>query len=275
MRKALIGLLAETSLHPGAETTSGIIDLPVARERPTGFPVITGSSLKGALRDKAVQLWDKSKVDDIFGHPDGAGGVAVTDARLLLLPVRSLTSHYRWVTSPYLLERFQRDCLLMGDKSEFMVSGLTTGEALGKKGGRLFLEELSFTVTKDEDLIKKIVDIIGPLFLHQSLRDRLAEQVIVINDDDMKHIATSGLQVNARNVLDEKTKTSKNLWYEETIPADSLFYSLIIARPHRQGMEMSAMQEMFANKPYLQVGGNETIGQGWCAVAWWEGGSKE
>ena len=120
MKGALIGLLAETSLHPGSEATGGVIDLPVAREGPTGFPVINGSSLKGALRDKAELLWDVSQVEAVFGKPDGAGGVAGTDARLLLLPVRSLTSHYRWVTSPFLLERFQRDCALVGSVSRIL-----------------------------------------------------------------------------------------------------------------------------------------------------------
>ena len=46
MRSAMIGLVAETSLHPGTEGTGGVIDLPVARERDKGYPVIPGSSMK-------------------------------------------------------------------------------------------------------------------------------------------------------------------------------------------------------------------------------------
>jgi CRISPR-associated protein Cmr4 len=274
MKGALIGLLAETSLHPGSEATGGVIDLPVAREGPTGYPVITGSSLKGALRDKAELLWEAAQVETVFGKPDEAGGVAVTDARLLLLPVRSLTSHYRWVTSPFLLERFQRDCALVGLKTDFNVPNLKSEEALDGQGGKLFLEELSFTVAKDEGLIRKLADTIGPLCLHQSVRERLKDQLVLISDDDMKHFALTGLQVNARNELDKRTKTSKNLWYEETIPADSLFYSLIIASPRRDGCELAFLQAVFTESPYLQVGGNETIGQGWCAVSWLEGGKE-
>ena len=37
MKGALIGLLAETSLHPGSEATGGVIDLPVARKVPPAF----------------------------------------------------------------------------------------------------------------------------------------------------------------------------------------------------------------------------------------------
>ena len=114
------------------------------------------------------------------------------------------------------------DCAV-GLKTDFNVPNLKSEEALDGQGGKLFLEELSFTVAKDEGLIRKLADTIGPLCLHQSVRERLKDQLVLISDDDMKHFALTGLQVNARNELDKRTKTSKNLWYEETIPADSLF----------------------------------------------------
>ena len=47
MKTLLYGLLAETSIHPGAGQSSGFVDLPVAREAATDYPVIVGSSLKG------------------------------------------------------------------------------------------------------------------------------------------------------------------------------------------------------------------------------------
>ena len=49
MRSAVIGLLAETSIHPGTGRSTGVVDLPVAREAATDYPFIAGSSLKGAL----------------------------------------------------------------------------------------------------------------------------------------------------------------------------------------------------------------------------------
>jgi CRISPR-associated protein Cmr4 len=92
---------------------------------------------------------------------------------------------------------------------------------------------------------------------------RLATQVVVLHDNDFAWFARYGLAVQARNVLDEK-KTSKNLWYEETIPADSLFYTLLA---ERQNGALAAVKRLFDNHPYLQVGGNETVGMGWFAVA--------
>jgi CRISPR/Cas system CMR subunit Cmr4 (Cas7 group RAMP superfamily) len=42
----MLGLLAETPVHPGAGRSLGVVDLPVAREEATSYPVIVGSSLR-------------------------------------------------------------------------------------------------------------------------------------------------------------------------------------------------------------------------------------
>ena len=48
---ALLYLHAITSLHPGSGTALGVVDLPIQRERHTGWPVIPASSIKGVFRD--------------------------------------------------------------------------------------------------------------------------------------------------------------------------------------------------------------------------------
>jgi CRISPR-associated protein Cmr4 len=276
MKSVILGLLAETGLHPGTEQSAGVIDLPVAREAAGGYPVIAGSSLKGALRDLAEQKWDREdpRIKKIFGKQDNAGAVAVTDARLLLLPVRSLTGHYKWVTCPYLLERYQRDRELAGLPCDFKIPGVKKEQAVihadGGNGERdpLFLEELVFNVELQD--LSGLIDSVAGLIRHQSVQNRLAGQLAVISDDDFAYFARYGLQVNARNVLDNETKTSKNLWYEETIPPDSLFYALLIPRPGASDA-LAELRQLFAERSYLQVGGNETVGQGWCAVTWLDG----
>ena len=78
--------------------------------------------------------------------------------------------------------------------------------------------------------------------------------------------------MNARNLLDEN-KISKNLWYEETIPPDTLFYALLMARPGEKDSLVSTV-ELFSQHPYLQIGGNETIGQGWSTINFLYGGES-
>ena len=112
---AFFTLMAETSIHAGASESEGAVDLPIQREKHTGWPCIFGSGIKGAMRAKAETIPDIDRTT-IFGPPpkdnnagDHAGSLLVSDARLLFLPVRSLTGHYRWVCGPALLKRLERD----------------------------------------------------------------------------------------------------------------------------------------------------------------------
>ncbi len=278
MASAIMGMMAETNLHPGTGQVSGAVDLPVAREKTTDYPVIVGSSLKGALKDCTEQHqkagYQNLVVEQIFGSADKAGAIAVTDGRLLLLPVRSLNSHYKWVTCPYLLERFQRDCGLASvpikpfELQPFVDIEGTKAAAVGK--GLLYLEDAHFEIMETD--LTQLSEALKPLIRHSSIRKRLAENLVVISNDEFSFFARYALAVNARNQLDEK-KTSKNLWYEETIPSDTLFYALLMARPNEEN-HLSSLIQLYCQHPYLQVGGNETIGQGWTTLSILYGGES-
>jgi CRISPR-associated protein Cmr4 len=269
MSSMLLGLLAETNLHPGSETTGGVIDLPVAREAITSYPVLMSSGLKGALRDFYTQKRGEEAAQRLFGKPDGAGIISISDGRLLLLPVRSLTSNYRWVTCPYILERLQRDLKRIGLDQDFPIPRPQKGQAIALTETNIYLEELSFAGMSQPEQIEIIVNVVKPLIYHESVQNRLKNQLVIVDNYEFSYFAQFGLPVNARNVLDDKTKTSTNLWYEETIPTDSIFYSIIIARAG-QDDNLQDLQGLFSESPYIQLGGNETIGQGWCAISCWE-----
>ena len=269
MKTLLYGLLAETPIHPGAGQSSGFVDLPVAREAATGYPVIVGSSMKGALLGAARDRgWSQDERNEVFGKHDNAGTLLVSDTRLLLLPVRSLTSHFMWVTCPYLIERYRRDrkrCAFFDRASYF--SPVTEDDAespkyLGPDVGELFLEERQFT--RAGELPDQLSEILKPLIPHEETKTRLDKQLVALSDGSFAWFARYGLAINARNVLDEKTKTSNNLWYEETLPPDSLFYLLLA---ERSDGALEKTKGLFTNKPYLQAGGNETVGHGWFAVS--------
>jgi len=271
MKSAILGLLAETAIHPGSGQDTGFVDLPVAREASTNYPVIVGSSFKGALRDAARDRLGTEEVrtegvDRVFGKQDDAGALLPSDARLLLLPVRSMRTQYKWITCPHLLERYKRDLLRAGLASDAMsVEGPVKGKYLTADVAEnidLFLEERQFTY--GGPVPDGLVQHIGRCILHDATRNRLRQQLVVLHDDDFAWFASYGLAINARNNLDEKKKTSKNLWYEETIPADSAFYSVL---GERLPGAVSDALTLFNGNPYIQVGGNMTVGQGWFAVA--------
>lgn len=268
MKTQLLGLLAETSIHPGAGQSSGVIDLPVAREAATDYPVIPGSSLKGALLDLARQKnVEKAVLDHVFGKQESAGALLVSDARLLLLPVRSLHSAYKWVTCSHLLERFNRDRQRSGNVSELPLCNVKKNAYLGNDCGNLFLEERQFLRESEvpPTMIEAVCALLPSGDPYTNTRKRLPEQLIILNDDDFAWFARYGLAVQARNSLDHETKTTKSgaLWYEETIPADALFYTLLAERADGT---IDKVTDLFKDRAYLQVGGNETVGMGWFAV---------
>lgn len=271
MNATLLGLLAETAIHPGAGSDTGFVDLPVAREAATDYPVIVGSSVKGSLLDRArSEGLDEAARNRVFGEQDNAGALVVSDARLLLLPVRSLNGGYKWITCPHLVERYLRDRQRAGFETT-ATDALEVKEksflGAGKQQEQLFLEERQFV--RAGDLPGGLADLLRPLIRHEDTQKRLPDQLVVIHDDDFAWFARFGLAVTARNVLDDEKKTSRNLWYEETIPPDALFYLLLAERSRPGKNERAPLDEalhLFENKPYLQVGGNMTVGQGFFAV---------
>lgn len=283
----MVGMLAETFIHPGTGQTVGAIDLPVARESATNYPYVAGSSLKGALRSayergKGISKKvagqhkankDEEKRDDIFGDDkqEAAGNVLVSDARLLLLPVRSLSSSHKWLTCPHLLERLARDRQRCG-LNNFAIPTVDRGTAHGhdSKGTKLFLEERSFIISDNTN--DEVITLLQDYIPNTHVAQRLNEQLVILHDDDFVWFARYALAVNARNAL-TKEKTSENLWYEETIPPDTVMYSLLAARHHGANGDVTTLRQQIGD--YLQVGGNETVGQGWFKLQWLDGNSSD
>ena len=152
----ILGLLAQTSIHAGTGSNTGVIDLPIQREGHNGWPCVFGSAMKGALRTRAETHYPRGpdgklnpSVKFVFGPEsngeiDHAGAIMVSDARLLLLPIRSLTSQFKWVTCPDALKRFKRDAERCGMKAlQESIPAVTGDNAVvpqQTKDGALFLE---------------------------------------------------------------------------------------------------------------------------------------
>ena len=275
MKQAILSLFTETSLHAGTGQMIEVIDLPIQREAHTDWPCVYGSAVKGAMR---VLADGKDWVDEVFGPEEGnehAGSIAISDAKLLLLPVRSLTGHFKWVTCPALLKRLQRDYLRLLDDS-FLNKGLAElddAHAFVSEGkeGHLFLEEFRFNMISID-----LQDIINNISQFADIDENaLKEQLVIVNNDIFSHLARFATPVNAHIAIDNTTKIVKPgaLWYEETLPADTLLYTTIVAfKSRKTDSEKEAndiLQDilgLFSQHPYLQMGGNETVGMGWCKV---------
>lgn len=283
----LLGLYAETSLHAGTGQGLGVIDLPIQREAHTGWPCVYGSGMKGALRDRAEQYSDdKEWIQDAFGPEvinggaENAGAFMITDARLLLLPIRSLTTHFKWVTCPALLQRFAQDQhRLCGQSCQLPELAITDAQALvynAQRQAHVFLNEFRFQTVEKQTELTSIIEMILPLLGDDNQRSRLETRLVIVSDDIFSHLCQA-TPVNAHVRLDaNKTVVNGALWFEESLPPDTVLYCGIVASDSRRKdskLKASDLLNQMNNvvfppdNNYLQIGGNETVGMGWCRVA--------
>lgn len=269
MNAILIGMLAETFIHSGIGQALTGPDLPVARERITDYPFIPGSGQKGGWKNWAKeQAGLKNDSERLFGKADSAGTVMFSDARLLLLPVRSLNTAYVWLTCPLLLERLERDINRIGGKAASPKSPKEGKYRAAKDGlsGVLMLEEREFE-PEGAHVEPEILTLIKKL-VPTNIQSRLDKQIAIVSDEDFGWFAKYALPVSAHNKLKEN-KTSDNLWYEETLPPDTVMYVMLVERPNggnengKPLEDLKKISEKLKHHPYCQFGGNETLGQGW------------
>lgn len=281
MKNTLLTLHAQTSIHAGMGSTDSVIDLPIQREPHTGYPCIYGSSVKGALRCKSEQQ-QSQHTELLFGAANGkdnsndgnAGCLLISDARLLLLPVRSLTGNFRYVTCPHVLRRFKQDAERFGTNFTFNIPEVENGTTIthddGWQGEALYLEEyrLSRANTAIED---KLIEALAQTLNDSDSTAILQKQLAIISDDDFAYLAKYTLPVNPHIAIDSDTKIVRTgaLWYEETLPAETLLYIGITATDSRKDETkadtiFSLFSQLFSDNAWLQIGGNETVGMGWC-----------
>lgn len=305
MATSLVLVHALSPLHAGTGQAIGAIDLPIARERPTGIPLVPGSSIKGALRARA---WDDNDVPKrdlakvIFGPEtngasEHAGAVQFGDAHTILLPVRSLAGTFAWTTSPYLLSRLARDANEAG--CALPVPPRPKAEGCLVLGNRLVVAPR--VILEDLDLVAKIEGDDSPLAEYArslarwlfpaadekkvdpataAARSDFRERLCVVDDDMMSFLLDSATEVAARVRLDPEKKTVARgaLWTEESLPTETVLCGLAVAsRATRNGtiwdpLDLLQKIQGLANG-LVQLGGKANVGRGSCRVRF-AGGAK-
>ncbi|WP_029214550.1 type III-B CRISPR module RAMP protein Cmr4 [Kallotenue papyrolyticum] len=278
---------ALSPLHAGTGQGSGVIDLPIAREKATGIPYLPGSSVKGVLRDRSN---GNQLTTALFGPPtenasEHAGSLQVADARLLLLPVRALRGTFAWVTSPYALSRFARDAAEAGFQGMPAVPSLKDEQCDVTKDTALQVtwnrqgQAVTRVVLEDLDLQPRSAQAAGwaewlstRIF---SPDDRewpamLAPRLCIVSDDVFSFLLTTAIEVIARNRLNENKTVAKGaLWYEEALPAESVLYGLMALTPPDRLRGKQAELESHLHslaQGVMQFGGKATVGRGLCRV---------
>ncbi len=305
----LVFVHALSPLHAGTGQGSGVIDLPIAREKATNIPYLPGSSLKGPLRDRCEHEKGKDLANRIFGKAETsddsdpsnyqgyAGSVQFSDQRLLLLPVRSLYGTFAWVTSPYILNRFARDVAdtnsnftiqPLGNEQDRQNCRVAKREVMSQEQTKnkvteniVYLEDLDLkasehtTVTSwarwlglhlfpdpnPTDISKKTI----------YWRDMFTKRLCVVHDDVFSFLLNTATEITARIRLSNETKTVTKgaLWYEESLPAESVLSGLMLVAPTKASGRTVQEATEALNKlsgTAIQLGGKATVGRGICRV---------
>lgn len=279
MKNWIVFLHAETAIHAGIGKGNGFVDLPIMRESHNGWPVIFGSAMKGAFRSKAANT-AKPKTKQInitFGKEgdEGAGGLIVSDARILALPVRSLNTPSVLVTCPQVLTRLVRDISRLNlltdeisDLTDVASLSLKTNEVqllsaanASFKSTSLYLEEFELSITDEAPTNSNV----------QTFFDKLSDHtpLFLVNNNVFSHICRSAVPITAKIKLKDSTKTNENLWYEESLPPETIFYWPLSTSPIGNNQEHIIEyldKDLLAPTQYIQIGGNETVGMGWCKM---------
>ncbi len=284
MPVTLVFLQALSSLHAGTGQGVGAIDLPIARERSTHLPIIQGSSIKGALlADLRRNGIPRDRLDRIFGKQDAVGEIQVSDARLLLLPVRCLGATFVWTTSPYVLRRLLRDAAAaeltgLPESIPDLADGsaaVSSQDPLIDVGGakKLVLEDLDFTTATNAAKAAEAWSawLAGQLFPTEAdWRNEFSRRFAILDDKSFAFLAEFATEVNAHIRIDDQTGTVESgaLWYEETLPAETVLVSLfragkLVANGQPPSDTFKALLSPAAGGlRTLQLGGNATTGQG-------------
>ena len=286
-------LHAISPVHAGSGLATGAVDLPIQRERHTGWPIIQASGVKGAFRDHCLRIWthnnDKlesfsEKVEDaeravraIFGSGKGdaeaqAGAVAFSDARLLAFPVRSNWAPFVWITCPRLIKRLVRDIKLtnmtFAGVDDISVSGDSYIAISGDVTGRLILEDICL-----ESIHCYVKENVKSFF---EKLDADIDRLILVPDHHFSFLVETATEIQTQIAINPKTGVTSNgsLRYQELLPADSVLYTLVFFGDERVAnddpLQVTTIRDgvKSAVSSYIQMGGDMTLGRGIFNINW-------
>jgi CRISPR-associated protein Cmr4 len=291
-------LHALTPLHVGVGRGVGFVDLPIMREKVTGWPVVPGTAVKGVLADKHGASDEKTRKDNpklktAFGtggeDDSNSGALVLTDARIVCLPVRSYYGTFAWVTSADALARYARDLKDAGQAVPAEIPKPDVDKATVPRapqtkladGGKIYFEDLDFTVVPDEAAGKWAKFLAGQVFPgDQEWQEVFQKRFAVVHGDIFNFLSDTGTEVQAHVRIDDTRKTVAKgaLWYEECLPAEAVLAGLVWCDRDFGGNGSRNPEEIlkdFASGEHtLQVGGKATVGKGRVRCIFSNGGTK-
>jgi CRISPR-associated protein Cmr4 len=280
----LLYLYAESPVHTGAAGSLEAIDLPVQREAATGYPVIWGQSLKGALRQAAREAWgaEDPRVGAVFGSAikgageDGGttpGTLAIGDAQLVAMPVPTLRRTFAWLTSEVALGRLARKYRTLGREAPAVPrvrtdGGLCSSDAWSQAprevlGPVLVPFEPPSSVPLAEWAGRIAADALGQDAVFAPFTEKLRADLLLVGADIVPALLRECTEQAVRVQLYEDRKTVQNgPFYSEYLPAETIMAASLTLRGTGDGeVNREALAGLLDGR-LLRIGGDETLGKG-------------
>lgn len=278
-KHSIVGMYCETPLHAGSGQAIGAVDLPIQRERTIGWPTIQASGLKGSFRD-AYEKYGGPEANAIFGSDssgDQSGAISIGDARIFLFPVRSSIAPFLWVTCPAILRRLKRDGRIIGRSYAWEVPDVADEKYLGLNGSNTEVILEDFLLSRDGNIDNRIIEAVKSLIPSDDFYNTaiLENYSCIVSDKSFSMLVETATEIQARIQLTDQ-KTSNNLWYQELIPSNTVFYTVVSMSNERKNADDKKRAEALMESlkgilcEYIQIGGDETLGRGWTRLIWQE-----
>ena len=244
MEAKLFRMRLITNLHMGSgEVSFNFIDNQVQRDPITEYPNMHPSGIKGALREFFDGIESKEYVREIFGSENAEkednkkGSVSFIEGKLLSIPVRSNKKSYFMGTTIEIIKEYIEFCNLFGKNTENKI------------------EEVLKEIEKKLDVKDKKACIVGVkeegLFI-ESFEDN---EIDFYSDND----ALSQILGIQDIVIIKEENFKDEMWYEEVVPRESVFYTGVINSQHIDEFEDFCKK---LEENLVQIGANATIGYG-------------
>ena len=218
MNTRVFKITAKTNLHVGNESGGDftIIDKAIQRDPLTGLPCINSSSLKGAINEFCTNEANMSA----------------------------------------------------GDRKRIFGSDKASKSEKNQKGEAIFFDaKLLLLPQQDEStlfhyvtsdnvmaMLNDRIKLFNPSFNFAKPAKYNGKEVMTENDKLISLCSDDNLPIIARNVLENGE--SKNLWYEQVLPAETVLYTII----QEKGEDLKNALD----GQIVQIGANATIGYGYC-----------
>lgn len=292
--KKMLFYKIDTPLHMGSGIDLSVVDMPIAREKHTGFPKLESSGIKGALRNyfnKRSPDWEgpdwENKINILFGPEDDgskhSSSLVLYEGKILLFPVKTLRGVFGWITCPMVLNRFKEDMIIFKDDAQAIDKLQVDIEntILSDKSNikypyntsekKVVIEEFTFEVdnyaNKDNSLLVYISKKLSKNIQSSLIKDKISKDIFVVSDDAFNYFVNMSTEISTRVRL-ENGIVSAGPFTEEYVPAETVFYGFaemnnIPKNAREENLKEEELFEEFIEKlNYIQLGGNTTLGKG-------------